>query len=50
MGTINHCGVSRPELARHLHSAELQESVLIPQDGELIVLEVLAANGIEHQN
>jgi L-ascorbate metabolism protein UlaG (beta-lactamase superfamily) len=38
MEAINHCGVSRPELARHLHSAELQKPVLIPQDGELVVL------------
>jgi L-ascorbate metabolism protein UlaG (beta-lactamase superfamily) len=38
MEAINHCGVRRTELARHLLPQELARPVLIPQDGELLVL------------
>jgi len=36
MEAINHCGVQRAELNRHLQSLELQKQVAVPEDGQLL--------------
>jgi L-ascorbate metabolism protein UlaG (beta-lactamase superfamily) len=41
MEAINHCGVRRQELERHLQSAGLQRPVMLPQDGESLAFEGL---------
>jgi hypothetical protein len=41
MEAINHCGVRRQELERHLQSAGLQRPVMLPQDGEALAFEGL---------
>jgi L-ascorbate metabolism protein UlaG (beta-lactamase superfamily) len=38
MEAINHCGVHRVELKRHLVPLDLQRPVLVPRDGELLVI------------
>ncbi len=38
MEAINHCGVRRDELKRHLSTIELQKPVLVPRDGELLAI------------
>lgn len=38
MEAINHCGVQRAELERHLHTIELTKAVLIPGNGQLLEL------------
>jgi L-ascorbate metabolism protein UlaG (beta-lactamase superfamily) len=38
MESINHCAVRRSDLVRHLQATEVDKPVLIPADGELLVL------------
>ena len=38
METINHCGLTRVELRRQLDAVSISEQVIIPDDGESVVL------------